>query len=658
MSDAKLKSLRSDLSALQELLPELSQSARRTAPNIYQCPSRLCPAKLARDLSPDADSDYVGLLELIIDRLQYLIQCSVCIIGCQSPPLSLLSATKKLSQLLTSRDSVAAPPDNPLPYTLANSSAHQCRSVASQTFETAFTNCMNCLELQNVLVHVACLFTEGLQPLGGESRVEQSILSSLDLDSSDLLPPHKWAGPMEEDVVAFSSHLLSLRKKASEHERNVKELSSRLFAKSSEVRDLKTQLSALEGEAVRSADRVGEELEREREERARERHALSVERAQERIRGDKLQHDLSTLRQDLSANSATLVAAESRARETEAELKRSHGEARASADRALSLEQDLQQSEEQRGSARASLEARGVVVRKLEVQVSSLHQHEAKLQSKCDSLLEQVLGMEEELTRSQQELSETAREREQLESELANKLTQISELRLELAEQISSALSLQGSVCSHTELAEGLRDRLNSANAKLEATEERCRLLMRFSDPTDSCDSSDTQDLISANSVRILLIEEQNSKLRQRSLASSLSSDNRTELVSPTPLWHMRDLSALRERYSQLALSQQDTAESGGSSGSSHSASDLAEEKSRPKSLGRCGQLLEALSRARSDEDTRCVAQSSVTHVWAEKLEGTESDIIQELGQVHTCAVCDKMFHDQSSLISHTSHCH
>ena len=661
MSEAKIKSLRSELSALQELLPELSQTAKRTAPNIHQCPSRLCPSKLATDVPSDTASDYVGLLELTIDRLQYLIQCSVCALGCQSPPLSLYSAVKKLSQLLLRGDAAAAPLDNPLPYPPTDASAlHQCRSVASQTFETAFTNCMNCLELQNVLVHVACLFTEGLQPLGGESRVEQSVLSSLDLDSSDLLPPQKWAGPMEEDVVAFSSHLLSLQKKADEHERNVKELSSRLFAKSSEVRDLETQLSAVKGETVRSADLVREELEREREERNKERHALSVEREQQRTRGDKLQHEMSGLRQDMSSSSAAVLLAESRARETEAALKRSHREAVSSADRALSLEQELQESEKQRESMTGSMEARSVAVRKLEVQVSSLHQHEAKLQGKCDSLLEQLLGMEEELTRSQQELSVTARQREQLDSQFSDKLTEISELKQELTKQINSVLSLEQTVSTHSGFVESLRDSLNSANARLEAAEERCRLLMRFPDPTDSCDSCDssTQDLISANSVRILLIEEQNSKLRQHSLASSLSSDSRMELVAPTPLWHMRDLSALREKYSELVVSQQDTA----TADRSLSASELIEEKSRPKSLGRCGQLLEALSRARSsegvDEDTRCVPQVSVTHVWGDNHEGTENKIIHKLSQIHTCTACDKMFHDESSLISHSSHCH
>ena len=650
MSEAKIKSLRSELSALQELLPELSLSASRTAPSIHQCPSRLRPAKLARDLPPASDTatDYVDLLELTVDRLQYLVQCSVCILGTQSPPLSLLSAVRKLSQLLT-KDSPT--PDNPPTYLPTSHSAHPCRSVASQTYETAFTNCMNCLELQNVLVHVACLFAEGLQPLGGESRVERSILSSLDLDSPDLLSPQKWAGPMQEDVVAFSSHLLDLQKRAGELERNVKELSSRLFAKSSEVRELQTQLSAVNTEAIRSADLVREELEREREDSSRERHALSVEREQERIRADKLQHDVSTLRQDLTSNSATVLLAESRARETETALRSSQREAAASVDRALILEQELQEREKQRESMRVDMEARSVAVRKLEVQVSSLRQHEAKLQSKCESLLEQVLGMEEELIRSQQELSETAREREQLDSELANKRTEISELKIELAEHINSVLSLEQSAHTHTGLVESLRDSLNSASAKLEAADQKCRLLMRFSNPTDSCDASETQDLISANSVRIMLIEEHNSKLRERSLASSLSSDSRIELVSPTPLWHMRDLSTLREKYSQLALSQHDTP---------NSASDLTGEKSRPKSLGRCGQLLEALSRARSSESVEedTCPQSSVTHVWAEKLEGTESNIIHKLRQIHTCAVCDKMFHDESSLLSHTSHCH
>ncbi|KAI6657446.1 coiled-coil domain-containing protein [Oopsacas minuta] len=656
MSAAQIKSLKSDLSSLQELIPELCQTAKTTAPNINQCPSRLYPTKLARDIIPTADTEYVGLLELTIDRLQYLIQCVVCILGSQSPPLSLLSAVKKLSSQLTSRDSTQSLSDNPISYPQANNSTYKC--VASQTYETSFTNCMNCIELQDVLLHVACLFTEGLQPLGCESRVDQCVLSSLDLDASDLLPPRKWAGPMEEDVKSFSTHLINIQKRANELEKNVRELSERLFDKSSEIRELLTQLSSVKSESVKSADQMRNEMEQEREERKRETHSISVGREQERIRADKLQHEISCLRQDLSCKSATMLNTETRVRDSESALKRIQAENTASIDKVISLEKELQESERGRIDTQADLEAKTVTVKKLEVQASSLRQHETKLQNKCDSLLGQVLSMEEELCRSQQDLTESVREREELNNQLNSTRTEIYELNRELSQQVNTITKLQDSDSSYSELVDSLKDKLSNARDKLETADERCRLLMRFSDPTDTSDPSQTQDLISANSIKILLIEEQNSKLRQQSLACSLNSGNRTELLVPTPLWHIQDLSTMKERYSRLSQEEGTL-----SNELTQSASYLAdkEEKSRPKSLGRCGQLLEALSRARSYEDAETdhrLQKDNVTHVWSEGLDGTESNVIHKIGQIYTCDICDQMFHDQSSLISHGSHCH
>ena len=615
MSAVQIKSLTSELASLQELLPQLSQTAKTTAPAISQCPSRLHPTKPAKDVSPITDTDYVGLLEQTIDRLQYLIQCVVCVLGSQSPPLSLSSAVKKLSQLLTRKDTTPSSLDSPATYPLANNSTH--RATASQTYETSFTNCMNCVELQNVLIHVACLFTEGLQPIGCESRVDQSILSSLDLDSNDLLPPHKWAGPMEEDVTSFSTHLSKLQKRANEQERNVRDLSERLFSKSSELRELHTQLSCVSADAVKSADQLKKEMEQEREERGRERHSLSVDREQERSRADQLQHEISCLRQDLSDKSATVLSTESRIRETVSSLKRVQTENSANCVRVCDLEKEIQESERDRVSTLASLEAKTISVKKLEVQTNSLRQHEAKLQSKCDSLLEQVLSMEEELSSSQQELSDSVREREDLNEQLNSTRNEICELSRELAEQVNTVARLQESSSDNLEEVAALKDKLNGARAKLESADERCRLLMRFSHPSDTTDPAHTQDLISANNVKILLIEEQNSKLREHSLNCSLNAGVRSQLVSPTPLWHMQDLSSMKERYSSLSR-EDDTLLF---KDWSQSDSVLSEKESRPKSLGRCGQLKEALSVTRSCESVDTDIQlSSVTHVWSERL--------------------------------------
>ena len=674
MTESQVKLLRSELCTLDALLPKLSQSARVTAPSISQCVSRVHPTKLASDVTTPPDSDYMSLLELIVDRLQYLIQCSACILGSHSPPLSLSSALKKFSQLLAPPDtgsgSISTPPGNPVnSHSHSPASLQNGCSIAVQTFETAFTNCMNCTELQDALLHVACLFTESFQGTGKESRVDQSILSSLDIDSSDLLPAHKWAGPMEEDVAAFSNHLAELQRRSAESERNVKELSSRLFSKNSELRELQLQLSDAKSELVKRSGILEEELGRVREEGVRERHTLSVEREQERLRADQLKSQLSEARQDMAASSTTSINTESRLRQTENALKKREGEVEAGQSLVSCLRGKLEEVERDRNSAREEFEAKSVAVKKLEVQTNSLRQHESKLQRKCDSLLQQVLAMEEEHCRAQQELGESESEKEATEKELSDRRSEIRGLRSEIDRQKQAVMKLEENESSSAGMIERLRESLETAREKVEAADERCRLLMRFSQPQQLFDPAETRDLIAANSLKIMLIEEQNSKLRQESLASSLSGESDFRLISPAPLWHMQDLTRLKQKYSQLALSQGPSlsqvqlpsAAGTPPSDKSRSATDLREEarSSRAKSRGRCGQLLEALSRAgaRSCED---VAQGNrVTHVWSEQMDaGAMNEAVSGLEQVHTCYVCDQMFHDQSSLIFHSSHCH
>ena len=64
---------------------------------------------------------------------------------------------------------------------------------------------------------------------------------------------------------------------------------------------------------------------------------------------------------------------------------------------------------------------------------------------------------------------------------------------------------------------------LASLSSKLEVEKEKCRLLVDYPDqqssrPTEQLSGRESQQYISANTIRILLLEERNSELREKML--------------------------------------------------------------------------------------------------------------------------------------------
>lgn len=85
--------------------------------------------------------------------------------------------------------------------------------------------------------------------------------------------------------------------------------------------------------------------------------------------------------------------------------------------------------------------------------------------------------------------------------------------------QSISATSAREQQCLHEEVAK-LQLQLASLSSELDAEKQKCRLLMDY--PDQSCDGPiqplsgrESQQQISANTIRILLLEEQNSELRE-----------------------------------------------------------------------------------------------------------------------------------------------
>ena len=78
---------------------------------------------------------------------------------------------------------------------------------------------------------------------------------------------------------------------------------------------------------------------------------------------------------------------------------------------------------------------------------------------------------------------------------------------------------------------------LASLSSKLEEEKEKCRLLVDYPDqqssrPTEQLSGRESQEYISANTIRILLLEEKNTELREKMLqhAKRINGKRKTEV--------------------------------------------------------------------------------------------------------------------------------
>ena len=106
--------------------------------------------------------------------------------------------------------------------------------------------------------------------------------------------------------------------------------------------------------------------------------------------------------------------------------------------------------------------------------------------------------------------------------------------------QLKTAESVKQQQCLCEELA-SVELQLASLSSKLEAEKEKCRLLVDYPDqrtsrPTEQLSGRESQEYISANTIRILLLEERNSELREKMLqhARQTHSKRKTEVSKCT----------------------------------------------------------------------------------------------------------------------------
>lgn len=157
-----------------------------------------------------------------------------------------------------------------------------------------------------------------------------------------------------------------------------------------------------------------------------------------------------------------------------------------------------------------------------------------------NDVLQRLEELDKEAEDLRRELAENTITRNQLAGKVEELQAECSSLHVQLADykvyntvsgvqqdpniidshvQSISAASAKEQQCLHEELAK-LQLQLASLSSELDAEKQKCRLLIDYPDkcsggPTRPLSGRESQQQISANTIRILLLEEQNFELRE-----------------------------------------------------------------------------------------------------------------------------------------------
>ena len=170
---------------------------------------------------------------------------------------------------------------------------------------------------------------------------------------------------------------------------------------------------------------------------------------------------------------------------------------------------------------------------------SDMHSMAQAILCRQSDVLQRLEELDKEAEGLRRELAETTSTRSQLASRVEELQTECSSLHAQVAEyevkiyhkiqcpmsdtlvytiliQSNSAAAAKEQQCLREELTH-LELQLASLSSELEAEKQKCRLLVDYPDncSTRALSGCESQKHISANTIRILLLEEQNSELRE-----------------------------------------------------------------------------------------------------------------------------------------------
>ncbi|KAM8960671.1 coiled-coil domain-containing protein 157 [Pelodytes ibericus] len=217
-------------------------------------------------------------------------------------------------------------------------------------------------------------------------------------------------------------------------------------------------------------------------------------------------------------------------------------------DRVTELEQTMSNLKRHLDTTMQRLQHSEEDVSKERAHVESLQNHQESLQAKQKSLLQQLDRLAQECEDLQGSLGDNEVEKTKLEEQIENLKKEKNNLKRQIEEKQEIVRRLQKDKQSLEDSITGMEKQLTELHGSLQEQREKVKLLVSYPDlhtPPEFESTGDiTEDMekqIQANSIRISILEEENSRLRANlSKLRERSQQGQLKLVPQTQLWKVQ----------------------------------------------------------------------------------------------------------------------
>uniref|UniRef100_A0A8C5N1A3 Coiled-coil domain containing 157 n=1 Tax=Leptobrachium leishanense TaxID=445787 RepID=A0A8C5N1A3_9ANUR len=419
--------------------------------------------------------------------------------------------------------------------------AWDTRTVGCQTMESALVPCDACSIAQNSLREVSdaiinvCIdqnlpcslskLQERLNPMGIMSSNEMCYWASE--ESKDLARISKHLSELKLVILPLQDQLQAASVENHKMQLNIESEKKKLEAQQEDMkRQIKENERHLQQKEHQSVEAMNK-MERDKEE-LRKGAAVLGERVSILKEELKSQHgiirDLELTKDHLMHEMQSMVT-----KEKVTVLEQKVSELKNHLDTTLQL---LHDSEE--------------IVSKEQAHVESLQNHKESLQMKQKSLIQELDRLSQECENLQGSLSDSEEEKAKLGEQMEELETEKNNLRSQLEEKQKIMTQLQQEKQSLKDSISGMKRQLKELEVALQEQRENARLLVSYPDlhapPVIESTGDITEDMdkqLQANSIRINILEEENSKLRT-SLSKLREKDQlgQLRLIPQTQLWN------------------------------------------------------------------------------------------------------------------------
>ncbi|XP_053558181.1 coiled-coil domain-containing protein 157 isoform X2 [Bombina bombina] len=418
--------------------------------------------------------------------------------------------------------------------------AQDTRTVGSQTLESALVPCDACATAQSSLREVsnAIISVCNNQNLPCSlTKIKEMLPSGVILSPSEM---RYWASEESKDLARISKHLTELTQVISPLRNQLEEARLENERLQKNIENCKKQLISAKEEHQRKT-KEGERLVQEKRRQSEEMMNKLEKDKEELQKGTAvLEERVLILKKELASQQSTIRDLELSQNQLLDEMK-----SMVDKDEMLALEQKMRDLNDQLKITNQRLQESEKAMSKERARGESLQSHEESLQIKQRSLLQQLDRLSQECEGLRDRLEDTEEERTKLEEEIEGLETEKHSLRNRLEEHQGLVIRLQKEKQSLEESVAEMDKTLRELQESIQELCDREKLLVSYPElhsvPVFESSGDITEDMekqLQANSIRISILEEENSKLRASlSKLRERSQQGPVKIVPQTQLW-------------------------------------------------------------------------------------------------------------------------